>query len=331
MLHIVLPGLLGPLSAADSGSLATIDAPYLLNILRRSVCERSLASATYALVLPGMTQRFPIAALSYLADFGSLPDRPCFRCDPVHLQAGLADAVLFDAREFEISEHDAQQLAAAFNNHFNGDGVKLIFAEPTRWYLLMNESRDLDTPAVREISGKNLGVYLPQGQHTAFWNRLLNETQMLFYQHSLNAQREEQGRPAINGVWVYGGNPITDFDFEYRHIVTDDALCTGIALYKGVDHRPLLPSDISISENTLIYSECLDALSRQDSGQWVSKLNELDEILFNPVWHALSRRQIRHVVIDTGEAGRFRFSANRILNTWRAIRYHKRSIQSYIA
>lgn len=37
------------------------------------------------------------------------------------------------------------------------------------------------------------------------WRRLFNEVQMLWFDHPVNQQRQRQGLPPINGLWLFGG------------------------------------------------------------------------------------------------------------------------------
>ena len=334
MFHIVLPGLLGPVVQVDGDGHAADSVSFLLSFLRQSrqypACE---PLPTDALGFMGMAQSRPHAALSYLSDFGKLPDKLCFCCDPVHLKAGLADAVLFDAREFTIEPEDALQLIDAFNSHFAGDGMTLIFADPKRWYLLAEREITIDTLPVREVAGKNLGMVLPKGEYASVWNRLLNESQMLFFEHAVNEARQSQGFPEINGVWVYGGDAVSSsLNIGYQRIITDDALCKGVALRAGTELPDVSEeTPFEIHDHTFVYSERFDAaLRRRDASAWNAELCRMDELLFRPLRQAVRNKHISKVVIDTGIQGRYEFTAGGFLNAWRAIRYHRRSLQSFI-
>lgn len=297
-LTVFLPGLLGPLPEDSYAGEALPGAAALAGLLnvaaRRAAKPRDPAwrlTANFGIVTEStdLSAPPPIAAYSYLADFGVPPEQPCFRCDPVHLQADMSQALLYDSRSFDISAREAEGLAEAFNRQFAEDGLRLVFREPRRWFLLADNPPPLHTPVPDEVVGRNAGAFLPKEAGARYWNRVMNETQMLFFGHEVNLEREARGEPAVNGVWVYGGGrPSGGGTAAYDTVYSDDAFCKGLALHAGIAVRPwaevLETGFWQTGGNILLFNGVLrDALLTGDVGRWSSLLEEWETRLFEPL------------------------------------------------
>jgi len=55
------------------------------------------------------------------------------------------------------------------------------------------------------LHGRDLSDWWPMDPAWRGWRKLLNEIQMLWHEHPVNTARAEEGKPPINGVWLYGG------------------------------------------------------------------------------------------------------------------------------
>ena len=148
----------------------------------------------------------PVAPLTAAMDLGEAfdPDAFWLRLDPVHLVPDRDTLVLFTAAEAGIEAAEARELVAAFNAHFAVEGVKLLYGAADRWYLSLPQPVDIETVPLHAARHANLHHVQPRGHSVSQWNRLINEAQMLFYQHSVNARRRDEGLPEINGLWLWG-------------------------------------------------------------------------------------------------------------------------------
>lgn len=333
----MLPGLLGPLPATLAGYGGIPVLPGIAGLLahadRRAVSTGDWPARLFAEF--GYHRDFPLAACSYLADFGVLPAQPCWRCDPVHLQADIGAALLFDSRYFSITGDEATRLTAAFNHHFAENGLRLTFRDPRRWYLLA----DSDLPAIntatpKEIAGGNLDPWLPQGPDAVFWNRILNETQMLFFQHDINSQRESRGEKAVNGVWIYGQGEIdANTCSEFTQVYTDDSLCKGLAMQAGIavsEWPDFGDTGMLGNRKILVYSSLLqDTLALGDYSRWSALLSRWDRQLFAPLME-FTRANGVSCVIDPGNGYQYSVGASLLRRWYDALRLRKRSFESFI-
>lgn len=323
---LLLPGLLGPLPEEALPALGPLRAEALTGLLnaatRRAVQppQAAVRLAAHFGVAAGEPAAAgpPIAAMSYLADFGAPPEQNCFRCDPVHLRADIAQALLYDSRSFGISAQEAEQLTAAFNRHFADDNLQLVFRDPRRWFLLADNPPPLHATPLDEVAGRNAGAFLPEDPGARYWNRVLNETQMLFFGQAVNADREARGEPAVNGVWIYGGGPVADTGNppDVDEVYTDDAFCKGLALQAGVAVQPwadMFATNVRQHRpRVLLFSNALrDALQTGDPGRWSSLLAEWDTRLFVPLHQQRRAGNLARVIIDPDNGYEYCVAAGR--------------------
>ncbi len=318
---VYIPGLLGPIPAESSDLLSKL--PVLSRLLSRA--KQSLADNLFRILTA--EEKTPVAALSYLADFGVLPETEVVCCDPVYLQADLGQAFLFDTHSFRISNAEAGKLVEAFNTHFHEFGLNLCFKHPQRWYLAADKAPGLNTLPLQRISGKNIDPYLPAGNKGAeYWNRILNETQMLFYQHPVNTARESSGQTPINGVWIYGAGDLGNIgNINLDKIYTDSAISKGLAAYINIGcHAPAENFNglkVDIGEQILLHTDQLhNALAADDFNAWADLLIKYEQNWFAPLWKQVKAKQIKQVIIGTGDTNPYIMTAASARRFWRPVK-----------
>jgi hypothetical protein len=213
VLHLVVPGLLGPLPRRCQSHPALQQ--------RFPIIERWLARADrcavpvdpdrllFRLFAADVPQDgdLPTAPLCFLADSGErFAGGAIFHAEPVHLRPDQDRLLLFDLPADSLDAAQAAAFVAAFNDHFADDGWRLCAPTPGRWFLQVAQPpRDLHTRPLGEVIGRNVDLFLPTGVDAGSWRRRLTEVQMLFHGLAVNHQREAQGRPTVNGLWLHGG------------------------------------------------------------------------------------------------------------------------------
>jgi hypothetical protein len=101
-----------------------------------------------------------------------------------------------------IDIDEAKALAESFNAHFSLDAVRLHVLSPTCWVVGTNDAWQLSLPTLEDAIAMNLKDAFQSGKDAQRWRKLLNETQMLWFTHEVNIQREVKGLLPINGLWV---------------------------------------------------------------------------------------------------------------------------------
>jgi hypothetical protein len=240
-LHLLIPGLLGPLpDQAPPPSRPSLSALEIL--LSRGDPEPFAGTDAVDILMrlfgyPATSGRdWPSAALSRLGE-GAAADRDWWlHADPVHLRPDMDRLLLFDARLLEVGMAEAQSLARLIEGHFEHLGLRIETPAPNRWYLSVSEVPDLVTRPLHEVVGRNVWPFLPRGGAARIWRGVLNELQMLLFQAPENRRRAELGRPQINGLWLWGGGrlPIPAGDCPWRQVIADAPLPLGLARQAGV-------------------------------------------------------------------------------------------------
>ncbi len=182
----------------------------------------------------GADHDLPTAPLCLLAEAPELAAQGCwFHADPVHLRPDRDRLLLFGGPSLGVTADESAALVAAFNNHFARDGLTLVATRPDRWYLRVLTAPDLSTSPLHRVSGQGVAPYLPSGPDARAWNRWQNEAQMLFYQDPVNQAREAVAKPAISGIWTWGGGVLPQVVGGPDLIIAEHPLARGLARAAG--------------------------------------------------------------------------------------------------
>ena len=182
---------------------------------------------------------WPVAPYTLLADGGS-PGRDFWmRADPVHLEVGNRAVVLAGDPAPGVSRTEAEALTGHLNRHF-GEAMRFHPLDPGRWYVRMQPMPEVQTTPPSTARGKEIEAHLPSGRDAVRLRALMNETQMLLYEHAVNSGREARGEPALNSLWFWGGGAIADAGAKpFAVVIADDPLARGLALAAAIPARPL--------------------------------------------------------------------------------------------
>lgn len=288
-------------------------------------------------------QDIPVAPLTLLADKAGgteTGDGYWLRADPVHLRVEHEQVLLADSRTFSISLEEACQFAEVINKHFAEDDLspssgidnrrKLISLVPLcadRWYLYMQNIPLIQTHLLSETAAKNINDRFPHGTEEMFWKGILNEIQMLLYEHPLNQAREERGDLAINGIWFWGGGVIPKFvTSTYAHVWSNDVFPRSLAMACGADYTELPLNFGSLQQQNksgkhLVFLDSLHGkFEYGDAYGWRESLKDLEKEWFEPVLNMLKKNAINQVTIITinkGVAINFSITKNNLYKFWR--------------
>ncbi len=149
------------------------------------------------------TPDYPLAALS--CEFNDKAPPPYYlQADPVHLVMQRDAFALSDPSTLAITHAELLALSVVLNQHFMSDGF--VFEVSNEKLLLRLEvAPKISTTLPEKVVGRNVYSFLPQGVDASYWNKILNEIQMLLHEHPLNQQREMASLPVINSIWLSGG------------------------------------------------------------------------------------------------------------------------------
>ena len=330
---LVIPGLCGP--ASDVAFLAGLTGrfPALERLLSRSQQQRravnnldSSLCCHFELQLQAGTA-LPVAALTSLVDIDD-PDAGCLlRADPVHLRADQSTLRLFDSRTFANTQEEADALVLAFNELYADMGWSLLAPCPQRWYLRLPKLPAITTVSPAAIAGQDIDPHLPHGPDASKWHALLNEVQMLFHQHPVNALREERGEPAINSLWFWGeGSLPGTVPRPGIQVATDYPLAMGLASFTHTPRRDVpasLEELLTYTEkaSSLVVLDVLEvAIQYREIESWLSALKQLELHWFAPLLEALGDGRVASVEIDPCNGKSYRTTRKQQRYFWKRTR-----------
>lgn len=153
---------------------------------------------------------WPVAALTRNLDTNDAAGATWLRADPAFVSPDINGARMLSYGEaLELAAEDAEHLLPALKPLFGDAGFPIDAPHPSRWYLrLPRDSKLPEFAPPEDVLGGDLFAHLPQGDAGRRWRALLTEAQVLLHQHPWNAQRLQQGKPAVNSLWFWGAGQL---------------------------------------------------------------------------------------------------------------------------
>lgn len=183
--------------------------PALELLLARARARPATASCCWAALAQqagGDLARWPVGPVSALGELGRCAGE-CLRLEPLGMDAEQQGAFRLRAAALDIEPDEAAALAAAFNDTFAADGLRLAAPVPGRWYLLREAG---DSTPWQGFSSPTLAAGERPAPPEPALRRLLSEVEMLFFAHPVNEARRAQGRCLVTGLHPWGGGRLED-------------------------------------------------------------------------------------------------------------------------
>lgn len=129
---------------------------------------------------------------------------------PVHLEAALDHVRLTNV--LALSPADWTALAASYRSDFAAAPLELVGGRGPNGFLFADRAIDARTTDPARAIGRDVHGALPTGADAAPIKRTMTEIQMWLHTHPLNVEREAQGRPPVNALWIWGGGGLVPLD-----------------------------------------------------------------------------------------------------------------------
>lgn len=313
-LHLLVPGLLGPFVTQSANGLQSIsDTRHqpAIKTLQRSLSRASqttLAVSDYYSTLHYLLCPEQAIELSeLLSQFDQLPQGSGFYylIEPVHFRAESDHAVLLGSELLQPQSEEAQQLVETFNAHFAVEGISLHAASASRWYLLSERALSLELQPIDECLGRDIKHFMPQGEDALWWRRILNEAQMLFFEHPVNLQREQQQQLSINGLWLFQHSFKAQADSiavtsQLDRVHADNEIALALCEVSDTDIQLEAESDKIVDKaghSVLVDETFYAAACYGDQAAWQDALGEFCDSRFAPLNKALQHGQLSRLHI----------------------------------
>ncbi len=317
----LLPGLFGPVPAGASGAVQDTG-PYP-NLQRLIALGRHHpahgAPSSEALIAGAGGINAPTGGLlaSMLAERPGSRDAIHYRASPAHLQPDRDRLLLFAGEPVRPDAADRQGIAERFNALYSDDGLWLTPAGD-EWLLTAETPPGPDLPALAEVTGRYLDTALPGGSEYRRWRQILNETQMMLFDHPANTQRARRGALAINGLWFWDGGPVAGpLSAAFDRLIGDNPLLEAIGGLSGVEHQSLTALEAGPPmpgmRDLVVADGSEKALLGGDIAGWLEALQWVERDLA-PLLTTWVRRHGAEILLHTGTGRAYRIHR---ANRWR--------------
>jgi hypothetical protein len=137
--------------------------------------------------------------------------------DPVHLAVTGEGLVLTPLAPATLDSDDAQRLWQVANDclaHPDGParqrGLTMqIVRRAGQWFWCADRPMTLHTPALEHLTLAPVRANAFQGADAATLSIIVNDLQMHWHAHCLNADRETRGLLGVNGLWLHGSGTLS--------------------------------------------------------------------------------------------------------------------------
>ena len=236
---------------------------------------------------------------------GEPPGDACWaHADPVSLRADRDRLLLADAAGLNIRTEEAQEIAAAVDKHF-GDVLRLKIVSPECWYARLAAPPQGETTPLAAVAGGQVTA----GHGAMGWHVLMNEIQMLLYEHPVNLAREERGELPLNGIWLSGAGRLAPASTSFHSVACGSPLAKGLARHAEITVRETPPdaghwlSSLASQGVHLCVQEELFAAAKQGNVDlWLKTLEQLERSWFAPLLAELEAGRIGMLTLKLGSA-----------------------------
>ncbi len=333
---MVVPGLLGPFSGEMprhiQSQLISPEFDMLNKVLARAELDVTgpLTDAYFQTLIQLISPECEQSICQLMADFDEIDvsDGYFYRADPVHFKAESDHALLLGPDVLAPQQDEAKQLIDCFNRHFQDDKLSLHASRADRWYLKTERPLSLSFSALDYALGRDIKHFLPKGDDELWWRKILNEAQMLFFQHGVTSQRESRDKLAINGLWLWDlKHQQTALNFHQPvQLFTDDELA--IALGQSASQitdiniksiKQLVgeqPEDIQETA-VVIFKSLYDAVCYGDSDAWFEDLLQFNQGDFQHIMQLLSSKKIDSLSIYPCNGEVYKITRMDLLKFWK--------------
>ena len=179
---------------------------------------------------------------------------------PVHLHAGLDHLVLDPPAHLGLSDEHAQALFGAAAEWLAAEPITLRYLSPQLWEITEAQPErtgfgNLSGASSARASGRNIDLWLPRGPSARAWRRLMNEVQMLWHTHPVNAEREATGLRPVNALWLEGVVP-GGLPHAFDVVASADPVLIGLAHASAATRLPgvvdTIPATFANHQNALL-------------------------------------------------------------------------------
>ncbi len=222
---------------------------------------------------------FAAAALGIPLNEGEIP----LFCDFVQLQSSHNDMVMKDFTAGNLSSKEAEVLIGALQEQIVDASVRFYPGVGHHNLMVIKSSPfsgKLNPPM--ELIGEGIREFMPAGEEFRDLIFIMNQAQIILHNHPYNRNRQQQGKDAVNSVWLWGNGqqrtlpPFTDQFGKSAALLSTSLLFKGMGKSAGISVLEAAANGNSGSSNAMNVNAALTELERRDVVYL--HLDEIEEI-----------------------------------------------------
>lgn len=230
--------------------------------------------------------------------------------EPTHLRADRDRLLISEAEILQLNQAEAQTIISTVNQHFS-DELKLYYISAEFWLIGLNLTLpDSQLYPSIEIIGENIADYLPKGQHSIEFSRLLTEMQMLLFNLDSKQLRHSNGLISVNSLWLWDKQIKPQLCQDFKHIFLDYHLLNAneiqdhhinkLSLGRNNAKIGAVPAPIEaafVDKGLIIIDSLYYPCRYRDSHSWLARLQHLDEKLGHLLLNWLQHKKLHELNI----------------------------------
>lgn len=213
----------------------------------------------------------PAAALRHHAHADDAGIGSWLAADPAYVRSEATGARLMAWPVLDLTQAEAEQLAATLRPLFGDAGKPLTVDTPSTWCLHLPAGAPLaEFVAPVDALGADLLECLPGGDAARPWRHLFNEAQVALHAHPVNAARIEAGKLPVNALWFWGGGVLpAAVATALVHAASSDDVVRGLAKLANVRCESSSPSPDGFGERGDVLLDLDGCEPSALAGEWL--------------------------------------------------------------
>ncbi|RJX29791.1 MAG: cofactor-independent phosphoglycerate mutase [Desulfurivibrio sp.] len=179
------------------------------------------------------TGRSPLEAASLGVDLAA--NEIAFRCNLVNMTRKDDMVTMVDYSGGHIDTAEARQLIEAINREISSDLFTLYPGVSYRHlFVYRGDAAGLVTVPPHDYTGRDVTRYWQRYEQYPPLRQFISKACEILQNHPLNRKREQQGKLAANGVWLWGEGKAPTMKTLKQNFGVSGALISAVDLLKGI-------------------------------------------------------------------------------------------------
>lgn len=244
-MHLIIPGSLPPPSVAAE-LLPHIEqhCPALVQRMKQSHAQESVHVPEETGCTPfeyleltshgfnSLGDQHPGAAIGPYRAGITTPGEPIWIADFCSIAVGREGPLMARPEFLQLDAAHADALFDAVKPLWADSEISALPIDTGRWRVWLPPEAKLQSITPSAVCAYSVSDWWPQNESFKPWRKLLNEIQMVWHHHPVNAERAALGLEPINSLWLYGGgqgwkptslaDPVSSYHALHKYFLESD-------------------------------------------------------------------------------------------------------------